>query len=153
MSFEKLPGNSRRLLQSIVESDNPTDFLSKYFDEANDQEEARGMIKELREQGYINVMWADNKPWYVTLNNSARTYEERLKESEASVSEQNRIIIGDNNTISNSAIANNIENGYEKRGIAPKHPWICGIICSLVAGVILMFSFWEKIAEFVGGLL
>ena len=34
-------------------------------------------------RGYIKVFWADNLPYEVTINNSARTYNERLAEYEA----------------------------------------------------------------------
>ena len=34
----------------------------------------------IRDRGYIDVKWADNVPYFVTLNNSARAYEEQLAE-------------------------------------------------------------------------
>ena len=40
------------------------------------------MLQELRERGYINVYWADDVPYYLTLNNSARTYKKQRSEHE-----------------------------------------------------------------------
>lgn len=39
-----------------------------------------GLFRELRQEGYIDVKWADNVPYFVTFNNSARTYNEQLVE-------------------------------------------------------------------------
>ena len=86
MNFIKLPSNSKKLLDDILQADNPTEMLSSRFDDISAKEDAelRGIIRELRESGYINVNWADNKPYLVTINNSARTYEEQLAEYEKS---------------------------------------------------------------------
>lgn len=85
MDFVKLPSNSEKLLQSLLQADNPSQMLHMRFEQASQQEdeELRGILKELRESGYINVYWADNMPYSVILNNSARTYKERLLEYEA----------------------------------------------------------------------
>lgn len=66
------------------------------------------------------------------------------------------IQIGDNNTISNSTISERIETDKEskkKRSFYEKHPIICGFLISLVAGFVLLFSFWGKIISFLEGLL
>lgn len=80
MDFIKLPTNSEKLLLELIQTDNPVQMLGARFEQASQQEddELRGMLRELRERGYINVQWADNVPYYLTLNNSARTYEEQL---------------------------------------------------------------------------
>ncbi len=84
MEFIKLPANSEKLLLELIQSDNPVQMLDARFEQASQREddELRGILKELREKGYINVHWADNVPYYLTLNNSARTYEEQLAEYE-----------------------------------------------------------------------
>lgn len=84
MDFIKLPSNSKRLLDEIVAAENPAAMLQKRFEGISPKEddELRGIIRELMESGYIDVRWADNVPYYVTINNSARTYEEQLKEYE-----------------------------------------------------------------------
>jgi len=79
MDYANLPTNSGRILNKLVKADNPTQLLCDYFDKVSqkEDEELRGILKDLRIEGYINVNWADNKPYLVTLNNSARTYSER----------------------------------------------------------------------------
>ena len=81
MDFKKLPLNSHKLLDEILQADNPSEMLcSKFKGLAHrEDEELRGIIRELREEGYINVKWADNLPYWVSINNSARTYNERLE--------------------------------------------------------------------------
>ena len=83
--FEKLPSNTKKLLGNILQSDNPSGFLRKYYVEAStkDKDILRGIIRELIEKRFIDVKWADNAPYYVTIHNSARTYGEQLKEYES----------------------------------------------------------------------
>lgn len=85
MRFIKLPSNSEKILLELVESEKPTEALYSRYEGISDQEEQvlDGIVRELTECGYIDVMWADNMPWNVTLNNSARTYGECLTEYEA----------------------------------------------------------------------
>lgn len=63
------------------------------------------------------------------------------------------IKIGNNNKISKSTIAESVSGNSEpsKKSWYEKHPVIGGIIISLVAGFILLFSFWEKIVQFIEG--
>lgn len=84
MSFKRLSRNSKQLLDEIMAADNPADMLAKRFDGLTNSENAelRSIIRELREEGFINVQWADNVPYFVTINNSAHTYNERLQEYE-----------------------------------------------------------------------
>lgn len=85
MNFTKLPSNSEQILNELVHSDNPTQVLCDRFERASQREEdeLNGIVRELVSYGYIKVMWADNLPYIVTLNNSARTYSERLSKHEA----------------------------------------------------------------------
>lgn len=84
MEFRKLPSNSKQLLDDLLQAENPSELLCGRFENLTGQarEELRGIIRELREEGYIKVFWADNLPYEVTINNSARTYNERLAEYE-----------------------------------------------------------------------
>ena len=84
MFFGKLPSNSKKLLDEILAAKNPADMLRNRFKglSSKEDEELRGIIRELKELGYIDVKWADNVPYYVTINNSARTYNEQLKKYE-----------------------------------------------------------------------
>lgn len=82
MGFIKLPFNSERILLELAQAENPTQSLNAHYEGATIQtkNELDGIVRELKEYGYINVKWADNMPWIVTLNNSARTYSEQLAE-------------------------------------------------------------------------
>lgn len=84
MGFNRLPSNSEKLLLEIVNTDNASQLLCNLIEQASSTEddELRGIIRELRQEGNINVKWADNIPYFVTLNNSARTYKEQLAEFE-----------------------------------------------------------------------
>ena len=85
MEFKKLPSNSKKLLDEILQADNSVQMLCERFESASrkEDEELRGILKELREEGLVNVSWASNKPYCVNISNSARTYNERLAEYEA----------------------------------------------------------------------
>lgn len=166
MIFKKLPSNSKRLLDDLVNADNPTQYLSDRFDSANgkEDEELRSLLRELREEGYITIpMWADNKPYNVILNNSARTYNERLAEYEAEKQSQrkatyvfndNSVKIGDSAKITKSTIASRIDKqpSEAKLSFVEKHPIIVNVIVAVAGGFLLMFSFWDKIVTWIEGL-
>ena len=90
-NFKRLPSNSEQLLYEILLVENPTEMLCKRFEGVSSKEDAelRSIICELRELGYIDVKWSSNVPYCVAINNSARTYSERLKEYEAGGSQNN----------------------------------------------------------------
>lgn len=168
MTFEKLSQKSKKLLDEILHSDNPANFLIEKFTGIShkEDEELRSIIKELRIKGYINVWWADNVPYRVIINNSARTYNEQLEEYEQGklkkqvvyVTDQS-INIGNGNTINDSIIASKISKSNfdgtsdEKKSFVDKHPILISIGISVVAGFILMFSFWDKIVNYIEGFL
>ena len=85
MDFRKLPSNSEGLLLKLVCSENPTQVLREQYNGLSMQQEQEldGIIRELKGLGYIDVKWADNEPYFVILNNSARTYSEQLAEYNA----------------------------------------------------------------------
>ena len=65
------------------------------------------------------------------------------------------IKIGDNNKIKKSTIIdnNNIKSESEqKESFSDKHPIFVAIICPIVVSFIMMFSFWDKISQFIEGL-
>ena len=64
------------------------------------------------------------------------------------------IKIGNHNKISNSIIAeeSNVSKDPAGKRNSQQHPIIYGIIIAVVAGFILMFSFWDKIRLFIEGL-
>ena len=66
------------------------------------------------------------------------------------------IKIGNNNTIKNSNIAETIndcssQNPNNKKTFYEKNPVICGFLISLVAGVVVLFSFWNSIISWIEG--
>lgn len=85
MAFHKLPSNSKQLLDDLLQAENPSEMLCRRYDSLCDkaQDELHGVIRELCEEGYIDVFWADNLPCEVAILNPARTYHERLAEYEA----------------------------------------------------------------------
>ena len=163
MSFEKLPLNSKALLDTLVNSDNPTQELCKRWDcvVGTEKDELKDIISELRQLGYINVNYADNKPYIVTLTNSARTYNERLAEYEAERARQGAtyivdqsIRIGDNNNINNTNIVGGAGNKQEnntssEKKFSEKHPILISVIFGLITGFVLMFSFWQDIIKWI----
>ena len=64
------------------------------------------------------------------------------------------ITIGNQNWIKNSVVAENCSDGIipKKKNFFQNHPFLIGILISVIAGFILMFSFWEKIRLFIEGL-
>ena len=105
MAFQKLPSNSRALLVEIISNENPVSLLCEKFQKASPQQvqELREILRELSEKGYMKIQWADNKPYYIRINNSARTYEEQLAEYESKnqAFKTQNITIGNNNKIKN----------------------------------------------------
>lgn len=63
------------------------------------------------------------------------------------------INIGDGNKIKNSNIAERIENvDIEKnKRFYEKHPWVAGVLISVIAGIILLFTFWGNIITWIEG--
>ena len=155
MSFKRLSRNTKQLLDEIMAADNPADMLAKRFDGLTNSEDAE-LRSIIREEGFINVQWADNVPYFVTINNSARTYNERLQEYEsekrASVTIDQSVKIGNGNTICDSTIASLVQEAVSpKKTFWEKHPLLLGVIGAVIAGVILTFSFWGKIVAFIEG--
>lgn len=163
MSFNKLPSNTKKLLDEIVSAENPTQYLSDRFDAATatEDDELRSLLRELKEGGYISIMWAENKPYRVVINNAARTYDERLAEYETErVAVQNitynitdqSLTIGNGNKIKGSTVAGKIENTPEKKSFFAERPLLATIIGGVIVAFIMLFSFWEKIVDFIEGL-
>lgn len=168
MSFIKLSSNAKILLDEIIKAENATQLLSKKFDNLSSKEddELRAILRQLREAGYINVTWADNKPYQVIINNSARVYDEQLAEYEekkrqrtsTTIITDNSINIGDGNKIKNSTLIgqNNQSKTDEmksKKSFIENHPLLINIIISLIIGLLLMFSFWEDLINWIERLL
>lgn len=85
MGYFSLPANSEKLLLELVQADNPVQMLGVRFKKATQREddELRGILRELCERGFLNVQWAEGVPYHLELNNSARTYKEQLSKDDA----------------------------------------------------------------------
>lgn len=74
-----LPSTSKELLTLILDSDNPVELLQQMFSNCSNSEqdkELRSQLRELQQERYINIpMWADDLPWYVEINSSARVFD------------------------------------------------------------------------------
>lgn len=84
--FNRLPNNSKQLLDALLLADNPTRYLCERFEKCEterEDEDLRSLTRELTSEGFINIPgWADNCPMFVEINNLARTYNEREAEYE-----------------------------------------------------------------------
>jgi len=155
MSFEPVSPSARIILSEIVSANNPAKYLCEKYDllTKKEKEKLRTDLNELINQDYLRVKWANNKPYQVIVTDSGRGYEEKLIEYEKSKNREptTSVIIGDNNKISNSIIAGNISSSeaMKKKTFFERHPVICGLLISLFAGIVLLFSFWTKIIEFI----
>ena len=87
-----MSSNSQKLLKEIVDSENPVKLLDEMFDSATDEQEEElcGILRELKQEGFISIMWADNRPYHIIINNVARMYEGQLAEYEVSKNKLNR---------------------------------------------------------------
>ena len=73
MGCRNLPSDSEDLLSDLVFAEDPVLVLNSYYEGLSIQEKSvlDSYIRDLKQAGYIEVRWMDNKPWSVTLNNSA----------------------------------------------------------------------------------
>ena len=74
--FKRLPINSERLLAQILNAENPSEMLCKKFDGISSKEDSElsGILRELRELGYLDIKQADNAPCFVIIKNHTQTY-------------------------------------------------------------------------------
>jgi len=132
--FNKLPSNSEALLNEILQTEDPVGMLTEKFETCTtkDVDELRSLMRELSDYGLIETQWASNVPYYLTLNNSARTYSERKKEYEESMKKAqgttvnidtfnahgSNVVMGDaiNSALSIDNSIQRIEDRIEKEG-------------------------------------
>ena len=65
------------------------------------------------------------------------------------------INIGNGNKIIKSIIAEHNEgsNPIPPKHFFSRHPWICTFIVSFVVGLVLLFSFWKDIINWIEGIV
>ena len=156
----QLSKDAKSLLCELIAADNPTQYLCDRFAglSFSEDEKLRRLIRELKEEGFIDIpLWADNLPYHVSINGAAYAYndEQSVQGQATSVTiiNDSSINIGDNNIIHNSLIgeAESEKTTPNKQPFHQRHPWITAIIASLIAGLILMLPFWDKIVAFLEG--
>ena len=65
------------------------------------------------------------------------------------------IKIGDNINLKKTTIIDNSDSTIKKttkETFANRHPILIGIICSIIASIIMMFTFWDNVNKFIKGL-
>ena len=104
-------------------------------------------------------MWADDKPYRIIVNHDMLNPDDSLllpseKAPAVSIVNDNSIRIGDGNTITESVIGASAigSSGVGKQRFIDRHPLFVGFAVSLVAGFVLLFSFWGDIVGFIEGL-
>lgn len=161
MGFYKLSAVAEELLQDILTDENPVQLLRDRFKGLDHRadEEFRSIIRELRENGYISLSWADNLPYRVVINPSARVYFEQKREAEERVASttfiDQSIHIGDGNKFKHVRVGHSKDERSEdskRKNIVERHPIITSAIISLLVGLVLMFSFWGNIIQWIEGL-
>lgn len=64
------------------------------------------------------------------------------------------INIGDNNKIKRCNIIDNSKGNIEfdnkaKESFINRHSILIGVICSIIAAIIMMLPFWDKVSEYI----
>lgn len=158
MSFEPVSTGARQILSEIVNAKKPTKYLCDKYDSIGkkEKEKLRAVLHELINQGYLRIKWANNKPYQVIVTDSGRGYEEKLNEYENTKNHEpaTSISIGNNNRISKSIIAGKMSSSevLKNKSFFERHPVICSFLISLLAGIVLLFSFWTQIVDYIEGL-
>lgn len=81
-----LPGNAKKLLTEILDSEDPVIMLQERFEKASPKDDSilRGILSDLISNKLISILWADDVPEELEITNSGRTYLEREKTQEES---------------------------------------------------------------------
>lgn len=73
-----LSNETEKVLFEILEHENDNDYWQTRFDGVSSKEDSilRGCFKELKDNGYIKVHWADNIPYHINILKDGYLYEE-----------------------------------------------------------------------------
>ena len=144
-----------KTLTEIKNSKNTTEYLSSRFEgcSSEQEEELRSILRELSRLGCIKIMWADNAPWYVDVDQNLI---DTILNQVVGTTENGAITIGNNNTIKKSIISSGaaqVKTITPTKGtFAERHPILISALVSLGIGILLMFSFWDRIISFIENL-
>lgn len=78
--FEELADNEKELLKEIIETDERNENINELIEKKLKEDKKdiiKGITGVLNSNGLVNVFWASNIPYRVSLTNSGRTYFER----------------------------------------------------------------------------
>lgn len=78
--FEELADNEKELLKEIIETDERNENINELIEKKLKEDKKdiiKGIIGVLHSNGLVNVFWASNIPYRVSLTNPGRTYFER----------------------------------------------------------------------------
>jgi len=125
----KLPSNARKLLKEIILcSGDRSEMIKNKFESAEqDEDELTGILKQLKDIGFINIFWADDIPYDVKLEYLGKTYFETaksIKKTERVIEPRigsvytGNMVVGDviNSSLSNSTNITFIENRIDAEG-------------------------------------
>ena len=123
----KLPSNARKLLKEIILCSGDRSEMIKNKFESAEQDELTGILGQLHGKGFINIFWADDIPYFVTLKNLGKTYfetakphsnTERIGETKINSVFAGNMVVGDviNSSLSNSINITFIENRIDAEG-------------------------------------
>ena len=146
--------SARVLLSELESAKDPNACLEKKYNSCTDQEREalNEVIGELENAGFLSVFWADDIAYHITLkkcNNENNTVANNVSNGAETV-----LIMGNNNTIrdSNIEINSNVVGDQEKKKFWEKHPFALALITGVIVAFVMMFSFWNKIVDFIEGL-
>lgn len=73
-----LSNETEKVLFEILEHENDNDYWQTRFDGVSSKEDSilRGCFKELKDNGYIKVLWADNIPYHINILKDGYLYKE-----------------------------------------------------------------------------
>lgn len=73
-----LSNETEKVLFEILEHENDSDYWKTRFDGISSKEDSilRGCFKELKDNGYIKVLWADNIPYHINILKDGYLYKE-----------------------------------------------------------------------------
>ncbi|MBQ6272117.1 MAG: hypothetical protein IJK65_10425 [Clostridiales bacterium] len=145
---------AKELLSELKSAVDPNECLKEKYASFTEEEQKKltETVGELERMGFLSVFWADDMAYHIKLVNER--IEPQVKGSNEKQASTKVIIVGNNNSIHNSNIGinNSVSERQEKKSFWEKHPFALALITAILAGGVLMFSFWGKIVEFIEGL-
>lgn len=115
--FEELAENEKDLLKEIIEADNKNENINELIENKlkNDKKDIiKGIIGVLHSNGLVDVFWAANTPYRISLTNPGRTYFEREEKYYRRMKDnaKNTYNFGNIYADSGNIILGNVENSF-----------------------------------------